>query len=416
MIGKQLTMNPLARTILWTLWIVAAVVGGAGVFDRFVHGHRDANYGSYIVWGLWVSAYIYYIGLSAGAFLLSSLVYVFGLKKLERVGKLALVVAIITLCMALLSILFDLGRMDRAFRVMTRPSFTSMMGWMVWLYAAYFLLLIAELWFALRADLAVWAARSGWRGAVGRLLSWSNGPLTLAQKDDAHRWLRWLGTFGVPLAITFHGGVGALLGTVAARSYWHTPLMPILFLVGALLSGGALMTFVVAAFWPDRDQEWRDSLRFLGRVVLGLICLDLLLEWAEISIPLWYGVGHEAELMKRVLFGEYWYAFWIVHILIGAVVPIVLLLRWGRSPLAVGFAGLLVACTFLAVRLNMVVPGLVDPNLRELETAFTDRRLVFHYVPSLFEWQVTLAMVAMGCAMFYLGMKLLPLTEKRSLV
>jgi molybdopterin-containing oxidoreductase family membrane subunit len=408
-------MKRTTKAILWVLWLAASAFGAAGIWDRFAHGHRDANYGSYIVWGLWVSAYIYYIGLSAGAFLLSSLIYVAGLKKLERIGKMALLVAVITLCMALLSIFFDLGRMERAHRVMTSPNFSSMMGWMVWLYSAYFLLLLAELWFALRPDLAVWAARSDWRGQIGRLIARTKGPLNEAQAADAHSWLRWLGTFGVPLAITFHGGVGALLGTVSARSYWHTPLMPILFLVGALLSGGALMTFAVAAFWPHRDVAWRETLHLLGKIVLGLVAFDLLLEWAEISIPLWYGVGHEATLMKRVLFGEYWYAFWIFHILLGAIVPSLLILFRRRSPFAVGSAGLLVACTFLAVRLNMVVPGLVDPNLHELETAFTDRRLVFHYLPSMFEWQVTLGMVAMGCALFYLGHKLLPLTEERKL-
>ena len=68
-------MKSSTKTILWILWIIGAALGGAGVFNRFATGHHDANYGSYIVWGLWVSAYIYYIGLSAGAFLLSSLAH-----------------------------------------------------------------------------------------------------------------------------------------------------------------------------------------------------------------------------------------------------------------------------------------------------------------------------------------------------
>ncbi len=68
-----------------------------------------------------------------------------------------------------------------------------------------------------------------------------------------------------------------------------------------------------------------------------------------------------------------------------------------------GVAGLLIACSFMAVRLNALEPrgaGPVDPNLHELQTAFTDHRLTFSYVPSFFECQVTVAMVAMGCAMF----------------
>lgn len=103
----------------------------------------------------------------------------------------------------------------------------------------------------------------------------------------------------------------------------------------------------------------------------------------------------------------------MVHIALGSLVPLFLLLTRRHKPWAVGLAGLLIACSFMAVRLNIVVPGLVDPNLHELQTAFTDHRLTFSYVPSFFECQVTIAMVAMGCAMFYLGYKFLPLTDER---
>jgi protein NrfD len=171
------------------------------------------------------------------------------------------------------------------------------------------------------------------------------------------------------------------------------------------------MSFSVAAFWPVRDAVWRDTVALLGRVVLGLVIFDLLLEWAEFSIPLWYGVGGDYALVERVLFGEFWWVFWGLHIGLGSLIPIALLVARGRQPWAVGVSGLLVATTFLAVRLNLVIPGLVEPNLRELETAFHDHRLVFHYVPSLFEWQVMAGVVAMGAALFYLGWNLLPLTE-----
>jgi molybdopterin-containing oxidoreductase family membrane subunit len=403
----------LAKTALWIIWIALAVVGALGVVERFVHGHDAAAYGSYIVWGLWVSAYIYFIGLSAGAFLLSSLIYVFGVRQLERVGKISLFVAIITLFMALVSILFDLGRMERFYRVFTAPSFTSMMAWMVWLYAGYFLLLLVEMWFALRPDLARWATETGWRGFIGRTLALSKKPLTPVQLENDRGWLRWLGTFGIPLAVAFHGGVGALFGTVSARAYWHAPLVPILFLTGALVSGGALMAFVVATFWPNRDAGWREAVSYLGQAVLVLLVFDLLLEWAEFSIPMWYRVRHEFELLKQVMFGEFWWVFWIVHILLGSAIPLALLIFARYRPWAVGLAGMLIAVSFMAVRLNIVIPGLIAPNLRELQTAFIHPRLAFQYVPSFFEWQVTFAMIALGIAIFFLGCKLLPLREER---
>src|SRR3990167_7936851 len=115
------------------LWIALLVLGLIGVRERLLFEHRLANYGSYVPWGLGVAAYIYFIGLSAGAFLISSLVYVLGVKRLEPIGKLALLIALITLLMAMVCIWLDIGHMERAWKIWLSPNFNSMMAWMVWL-------------------------------------------------------------------------------------------------------------------------------------------------------------------------------------------------------------------------------------------------------------------------------------------
>jgi molybdopterin-containing oxidoreductase family membrane subunit len=253
---------------------------------------------------------------------------------------------------------------------------------------------------------------TGVRRLIGRVLAFNRGPLSAQQDRWCHHWLKVLAITGVPLAIAFHGGVGALFSTLSARAIRHTPLMPILFLTGALVSGGGLMAFVVAAFYPDRGEQQRDMVSFIGRAVLGLLLFDVVLEWAEFSVPMWYGVGHEYELLMRVLFGDFWWVFWIVHVGLGCVVPVLLLVFRGNRTWSVGIAGLLVAFTFMTVRLNIVIPGLLDPSLRGLQTAFTDHRLIFWYVPSFFEWQVTMFIVAVGCALFYLGFRFLPLVQR----
>ena len=55
-----------------------------------------ANFTSVLPWGLWLSLYIYFIGLSAGSFLLSTLIYVFQVKRFEPVGRMALFQALET--------------------------------------------------------------------------------------------------------------------------------------------------------------------------------------------------------------------------------------------------------------------------------------------------------------------------------
>lgn len=142
-------MTKTSKTIAWAIATIGFLVGIFGVVERITMGHQMANYGSYVPWGLWVAAYIYLIGLSAGAFLLSTLVYVFKVQRLAKIGKMALFTALVTLFGAMLLIWFDLGHPFRAYRLITHTHFTSMMGWMAWLYSSYFVLLLAELWFAM---------------------------------------------------------------------------------------------------------------------------------------------------------------------------------------------------------------------------------------------------------------------------
>ena len=364
----------------WWSWGILAVLGLVGVWQRLTQGHLLANYGSYVPWGLWVAAYIYFVGLSAGAFLLSSLVYVFKVKVLEPIGRLSLVIAVITLFMALLSIWFDIGHMERFWYVFTRPNFHSMMAWMVWMYTVYFLLLLAELWLAF-------------------------GKRSVRQE----RWLSILGAVGVPLAIAFHGGVGALFAVVGARPYWHSSLFPVLFLSGALTSGGALLLSVVAWRWPVQDEIHRQLVTLLSRITLGLLLFDLLLEWAEISVPWWGGMAEHVGGLKLMLFGPFWWVFWIGHLFLGSLVPAWLLIRAPSDPRRAGLAGALIAVLFMSVRLNIVIPGLAVPILPGLEGAIRHRRLTTFYVPSLHEWLVLAFVVALGILMFAVAKRRLTL-------
>jgi len=373
-------MTPRCGRVGWWMWGILAALGLVGVWQRLSQGHLLANYGSYVPWGLWVAAYIYFVGLSAGAFLLSSLVYVFKVKVLEPIGRLALVVAVITLFMALLSIWFDIGHMERFWYVFVRPNFHSMMAWMIWMYTAYFILLVVELVLVFRAP----TSQGRW-------------------------WLTILGSLGVPLAIAFHGGVGALFAVVGARPYWHSSLFPILFLSGALTSGGALLLSVVAWRWPVQDETHRQLVKLLSRITLGLLLFDLLLEWAEISVPWWGGMAEHLGGLKLMLFGPFWWVFWIGHLLLGSLVPAWLLIRAPSDPRQAGLAGALIAVLFMSVRLNIVIPGLAVPILPGLEGAIRHQRLTTFYVPSLHEWLVLAFVVALGILMFAVAKRRLTL-------
>lgn len=407
-------MNNLIQKLAWVIAIVGFAIGLVGLYQRLTIGHAAANYGSYVPWGLWVAAYIYFIGLSAGAFLMSALVYVFRIKIFKPIGKLALLTALVTLVAAMFSIWLDLGHPERAWKMILNTNFGSMMGWMAWLYSAYFALLMVELWFAMRADMAACAGDPGFKGKLCGFLTFGRKDTSQEAVDKDMNLLRILGTIGVPLAIAFHGGVGALFGVVGARPFWNSGLTPIMFLVGALASGGALILFV-AAFWgPNRGTaEHRKMITFLGQIVLGLLLFDLLLEWAEYSTQLYASIPAHTESMQLILFGPYWWAFWIVHILIGAIVPILLLVLAKDNVAAVATAGALIAITFISVRLNIVIPALAVEELKGLQDAFTGPGLSFAYFPSSMEWLFFIWTVSLAGLLFLIGYSLLPVVRQQ---
>jgi protein NrfD len=360
------------RIVLILAWLALAAFGVWGLWVRFVTGHLDAAYGSYVPWGLWVAAYIYFAGLSAGSFAVAGIAVVFKQDRLRPIVPLALVTALATLVAALLIIWLDLGHMWRMLNLFLRPNFGSMMAIVVWMYTAYAILLAASLYFLLR----------------GR-----------EQRSDLFIGL------ASPIALFFPGAAGALFGTVLAQEMWHSPIYPVLFLVGGILSGIALVTALTG--WLG-VTTWAPITRFLGRTVLTLIAAYAVLELAEFSIPLWYGVGPEFDAVMGILTGPFWYVYWIAHIGLGVLIPAALLIAYPGRPGLVGLAGALIAVTFLAVRLNLVIPSQTHPQLAGLVNAYRDARLDFAYLPTLFEWSIVAGAVALAGAIFALATFLFP--------
>src|SRR3990172_4162866 len=165
----DITSKPVAVPLA-ALWVAALAAGLVGLWLRLTKGHELANYTSSIPWGLWIAAYVYFMGLSAGLYLIAASAYVFRFERLQPFIKLGLFAALVSLSAGLLIVWLDLGHMERFYTVYTRGSTQSMMAWLVWMYTLYLLLLTVSFWFVMRADMAEWATGDGWRGRLATLL------------------------------------------------------------------------------------------------------------------------------------------------------------------------------------------------------------------------------------------------------
>lgn len=380
-------MKPL-RLILWVLIALSLIVGAWGVYDRLVNGHENTAYGSYVVWGLWVAMYLFLAGTAAGTFFFATLDYLFGVKLFQGSGRLALFATLITLGAGLLHIWFDQGHMERIWKVYTRPNPQSVMAQMVWGYTLFGLLTAVMLVIALRA---------------GR---------QKAETARARRWLALLSLLGLPLTLFLSGGVGALLGVAVSRPFWHVGLFPVQFPVFSLASGAALMLLVIGLFGDASNPQQPQQLRVLAITTIALQVVKLYFLWADYSQSLYGGLPQNVAAINAVLFGPYWWAFWILQLLLGSLVPLFILALPGvaRRPVWAGVAGALVLFGFAVARANIVFPALTVPEIEALQQAFSDPRLQFAYFPSPMEWALSIGILGAAAAAFLLGMQWLRLS------
>ena len=107
---------------------------------------------AHVTWTVMIVLYPYITGLVAGAFIVSSLLHVFGLEALRPIARFSLVSAFAFLLFAAMPLLNHLGRPERAFNIMITPHFTSAMSGFGFVYATYSVIVLLEIWFVMRGE------------------------------------------------------------------------------------------------------------------------------------------------------------------------------------------------------------------------------------------------------------------------
>ncbi len=354
--------------ILWGVAGLGFLAGLVGLFNRIVGGHLIAAYNTYVPWGLWIALYVTLIGVSAGAFLVAVLGYGFGVKAVQPIGRMSLLVALAALVGGLTSVWMDLGHPERVFELFFSPSPTSVMGDMSWFYLVYGILLVVMLY--------------------------------LAWKRPESNALRWLGWIGLPFAILFGGAEGSLFGVVGARALWESGLTPILFLVEGAFSGVALILFLSVLFGELQ------ALAFLRNLTIALLLAVVVLEMSEYFTAFYANIPAKTASLNLVLFGQFWWVFWIAHLGLGLLVPLVLLASEPKNGTALAVGGALVAFFAITTKLILVLPALVVPEFEGLRTAYVGPGLSLEYFPTSSEWLVAIWAVSLAALIFLAGYRI----------
>jgi molybdopterin-containing oxidoreductase family membrane subunit len=213
-------------------------------------------------------------------------------------------------------------------------------------------------------------------------------------------WLKPLLCLAGVLSLMFPSQSGAFFGVVDAKPFWNSALMPMLFLTGAITAGAAMLLAVRGLVHGGNEDL---AITRLRTVVLAGIAAYAVFEFAEFSIALWNPTVHAPEV-ELIMWGPFWWVFWIVHLAIGMALPVLLLLS--RSRQAWWWGSLLVAICFISSRLNVLIPGQATGDLLGLQSAFQHERLTFVYQATAMEYLVGLFLVALGMGVFWVGQRI----------
>ena len=301
-----------------------------------------ANFNSAVAWGLWVSIYVWFVGISAGAFLLIGIGRLRNDPCLKKIARPGLALSLAALMAGLLSIQIDLGHIERFYKLFLSPNPSSIMAWMVWLYSIYFVILAAMLVFA--------------RKEMPR-------PLIL---------------FSVVFAFAVIT-VESLLFALPPGKAWHSPVFPLHFFTTSLVS--AITALILMAGKIYSASEKNDMLKGLAKTAIPLVAINIVVGILEMVFS--GGAGHLTS--------------WVVLL----VDILVLALLAKSSPSLTVLAGLIGLVNVLFSKYISLISAQVQEPFKGFAGAYIEPRLGYSYSPTVFEYLVSVALVMLAIVLFY---------------
>jgi Ni/Fe-hydrogenase subunit HybB-like protein len=329
-----------------------------------------------IRWSILIVVYPYVTGLVAGAFILASLVKVFKVKAVEPTYRLSLLTALAFLLVAPLPLLLHLGQPLRSYEIFLTPNLRSAMAMFGFVYAWYLMaVLLLEIWFEYRRDLVVMARATvfpmNW---IYRVLSLFSTDISEAAVAFDRKAIRAITIIGIPSAFLLHGYVGFIFGSVKANPWWSSVLMPIVFLMSAIVSGIALVIFLYMVLTAIRDHPI--DMRCLDTMVSYLfyaIIVDFSLEALDFIQRL-YESEESVKILGTLITSKLFLSLLVLQILLGMLVPLGILViarAWtfndDMRKLLYFASVILIQVGIFSTRWNVVIGGqLFSKSLRGL--------------------------------------------------
>ncbi|MBT8284200.1 MAG: polysulfide reductase NrfD [Flavobacteriaceae bacterium] len=398
------------RGIIWiSILSLLIVLGIIAYADQVIQGQKVTNMNDYSLWGIYISNFVFFVATS---FVGSATVAILRLTKNEWRTPLVRIAEIITLAciiMAGITITIDMARPDRVMNLFIHARLQSPITWDIIIIPTFIVISFLLLYFPLLPDFAI--LKKYYAESKPRLSKWY-GKLSLKWTGNSEQKALHVKSIRVLSILILMSGV--LLQTIDAwlfsttyRIGWDSSAFAPYFISGAFVAGiGALITVIYVVRKTRKLENYITEYHFdkMGKLLALACIIYLFFNINEYVVPFFTAKKGEDAHLHSLLVGKYAFLFWLVTV-VGLVLPVILLFfKKGRKPFSTFLIGMIVVIGSWWKRYIIITPTLQEPILPIQGVPES-----WHsYFPSMHEWVITVATLAMALLIITLLIRFLP--------
>jgi formate dehydrogenase iron-sulfur subunit len=410
----------LGQFVLWVLLVVGVVL----TIKRFLFGlGSTTNLNDSYPWGFWIGFDILTgIALAAGGFTLTAAIYIWGNKKYHPLARPAILTALLGYIFFVIALFIDLGRGLVMWRMFLPWNWQheSVMFEVGWCVATYSTILVFEflpsilerfkrqdlmrLWerftpmvVIVLITLFTYAMTSSvrWAAAIFAITGLFELLQTIGAVPRSRPVPILLIMAGVLLSCLHQSSLGSLFLIVPHKlnALWHTPLLPIEFLLSAIMVGPAMVVFegIVSARIFRREPEL-ELLSGLAKAIPILIAIYLVVRVVDVAV--------RGAVFTAFTLSPQAVMFW-AELAIGSALPLALLAtpEVAHTERGLFWGSLLTVAGVFIHRLNVSVIGIQAHTWQS-------------YSPAISEYLISLGVVSAGLLSFRFIVRNFPVYEK----
>jgi Ni/Fe-hydrogenase subunit HybB-like protein len=372
--------------VVWLTFLALVIGWGVVAYlyqwrnGLYVTGMRDR-----ISWGLYISAFVFFIGISHAGTLISAILRASNAGWRSPITRIAESITVVSLVSGALFVIVDMGRPERLYQFWLNGNWQSPLMWDMIAITIYLTASVVYLYVPMIPDLAMFRDQLG--GRVNRLQMWVYRTLAIGWNNTELQRRALLRSVGIlmlliiPVAVSVHTVVSWIFA-MTMRVTWDSTIFGFFFVSGAIYSGIATLIIVLAVMRKaHRLEEYITPLHFKYLAyLLAVMSLVMIYGNASEYITKGFKMPEEEKFAFEELFaGDFASMYWF-YFFGGLVLPLLLVAcKPTRNITGIVVAAVFVDIAMFIERYFIVVAGLRVPTM-PYEPA--------SYSPTWVEWSI----------------------------